>query len=318
MAGPRGLWHRYGWLAYGAVFLGVIGHATSEFMAVISGVGGPEVSVWRFLIGGAGLVVVALLVPGARDLITPLREAFWPIVGLSLGMITIGYLLFHWSLDYATVPQVATLVTTSPIYVALVNLWRNGEPISKAKWTTGCAAVVGGALLITDGAIAQLAGTERNLTGMLLAICSAVLIGGFTVFAKPYIGRYGALRITALSMAIAAVGLWPLVGLGWGIWVDPLSLFERPSGQWIALLTIGLFNTTLTQWLWLGGLAAAPDFTRGMYLFFLKPVIAACLALLILGQAVTWLQWLAIAVICGAVALEASWHRLFRRPATVG
>jgi hypothetical protein len=43
----------------------------------------------------------------------------------------------------------------------------------------------------------------------------------------------------------------------------------------------------------------------------------ACLALLILGQPGTWLQWLAIAVICGAVALEASWHRLFSRPATV-
>ena len=135
-----GLWHRYAAVAYAAVFIGMIGHATSEFVAVVSGLSGPEVSVWRFVIGGLGLVVVALLVPSSRDLLTPLREAFWPIVGLSLIAICIGYLLFHWALDFATVPQVATMVTASPIYVALVNLRLNKEPITTAKWVTGIAA----------------------------------------------------------------------------------------------------------------------------------------------------------------------------------
>ena len=313
MAAGSGLWHRHAWIAYLAVFLGMIGHATSEFVAVVSGVAGPEVSVWRFVIGGFGLVVVALLVSGARALLTPLREALWPILGLSLICICIGYLLYHWALDFATVPQVATVVTASPIYVALVNQWRNREPITTAKWVTGAAAMAGVVLLVTDGALAQLAGSGRNLLGMVLVICSSFLIGGFVVLAKPYIGRYGALPITTLSMAIAGLGLWLLVGVAWGVWVHPLALFDRPRGEWAALLTIGLYNTTLTQWLLLGGLAAVPDITRGMYLFFLKPVIAACLAIWILAQPVTWLQWLAIAVICGAVALEAAWPRVFGR-----
>ena len=314
MATRPGLWHRHAGVADLAVLLGVIGHATSEFVAVISGVAGPEVSVWRFLIGGCGLVVVALLVSDARALLAPLREAFWAILGLSLIGVCVGYLLFHWSLDFATVPQVATTVTAAPIYVALVNRWLNREPITTAKWVTGIAALLGVAILVTDGALAQLAGSGRNLFGMLLVICSAFLIGGMTVVAKPYIARYGALPITTLTMAIAGLGLWGLVGAVWGIWVDPLALFDRPSGQWTALLTIGLYNTTLTQWLWLGGLAAVPDITRGMYLFFLKPVIAACLAIWILAQPVTWLQWLAIALICGAVALEAAWPRMFGQP----
>ena len=317
MAARPGLWHRHAGVAYFAVFLGMIGHATSEFVAVVSGVAGPEVSVWRFLIGGFGLVAVALLVSGARDLLAPLREALWPILGLSLIGVCIGYLLFHWSLDFATVPQVATTVTAAPIYVALVNRWLNREPITTAKWVTGIAALIGVAFLVTDGAIAQLAGSGRNLFGMFLAICSAFLIGGFTVVAKPYIARYGALPITTLSMALSGLALWLLVGVIWGIWVNPFALFERPRGEWTALVTIGLYNTTLTQWLWLGGLAAVPDITRGMYLFFLKPVIAACLAIWILGQPVTWLQWLAVAVICGAVALEAAWPRVFGQPAAV-
>jgi len=44
-----------------AAFLGVFGHVTCEFFSVYSGLDGPEVSVWRFTIGSAALVVVALI-----------------------------------------------------------------------------------------------------------------------------------------------------------------------------------------------------------------------------------------------------------------
>ena len=47
-----GIWHKYAFVAYLAVFLGVTGHASSEFVSVLSGVKGPELSVWRFLLGG--------------------------------------------------------------------------------------------------------------------------------------------------------------------------------------------------------------------------------------------------------------------------
>ncbi|MBW2486001.1 MAG: EamA family transporter, partial [Deltaproteobacteria bacterium] len=64
-----------------------------------------------------------------------------------------------------------------------------------------------------------------------------------------------------------------------------------------------------------GGLAAVPDITRGSYLFFLKPVIAACLAVIFLRQGLTAWQVLAIFVICASVAVEASWGWI-RRPKT--
>ncbi len=301
----EGLWQRYGWVAYAAVFLGVIGHATTEFVAVLSGVSGPELSVWRFTLGGVGLVVLALALPGSRNLLEPLRQDFWPIVTLSLIGFGVAYLLFHWSLDFATVPQVATTVTCIPIFIALVNLWRNGEPITLAKWMSGVAAVLGIGILVTDGALSQLAGSGRELIGMLLALASAFFIGAFMILAKPYFAKYGALRMTTLAIVIAALGLYVGVGLFFGVWTDFSSLWERPSAQVAALLTIGLYNTTLTQWLWLGGLAAAPDITRASYLFFLKPVIAALLALFFLAQNPTPIEWLAILIICGAVAAEA-------------
>ncbi|WP_299439302.1 DMT family transporter [uncultured Rhodospira sp.] len=300
-------------VAYGAVLIGVLGHASSEFVAVYSGVAGPEVSSWRYLLGGTGLLLVALAVPGARDMITPLREAGGRLLALSLIGVSLAYLLFHWALDHATVIQVATLVTTIPIWVGLANLVINRQPISAAKWLTGAAAVLGVALLLTDGVLGRLVESGESLVGLLMALGCAALVAVYSVLMKPIIGRYGALRTTALSMFLGGIGLWLLVGVAFGVWVDPTTLPERPPREAWSLLAIGLWNTTLTQYLWIGGLAHAPDITRASYLFFLKPVIAAALALVILAQPITAIQMAAIAVICGAVLVEFLWQRRRQR-----
>ena len=309
------IWHKYSWVAYLAVFLGVCGHASSEFFSVLSGLKGPELSVWRFLLGGFGLIVLALISPNSRNLLEPFREDGLRMIWLSVIGVSLGYLLFHWSLDFATVPQVATMVTTIPIFVGLINLWVNKQPFSGAKITSGICAMVGVALLLTDGYLAKLAGVAENFIGILMALGCAAVFAVYTVMVRPIIGRYGALRITAVTMMIAAIGLWIIVGLFWKIWVNPATLFNREPGHLASLLTLAFYNTTITQFLWIGGLAAVPDITRGSYLFFLKPVIAACLAVVFLSQSLTTWQVLAIIVICASVAVEVAWGWL-RPPRT--
>jgi drug/metabolite transporter (DMT)-like permease len=311
-----GLWNKYAWVAYLAVFLGVCGHASSEFFSVLCFIKGPELSVWRFLLGGFGLVVLALIFPASRNLLEPFREHALRMILLSLLGVALGYLLFHWSLDFATVPQVATIVTTIPIFVGLVNLWLNKQAFTGAKIISGISAMIGVALLITDGYLAKLAGAGESLIGVLMAMGCAAAIAVYSVTVRPIIGKYGALRITAITMFMGAVGLWIVVGLFWNIWVNPATLFDREPDQAAALLTLVLWNTTITQFLWIGGLASVPDITRGSYLFFLKPVIAACLAVMILNQNLTAWQVLAIIIICTSVAGEATWAKFHRpRPA---
>lgn len=297
-------------LAYMATFIGVCGHASSEFFAVLSGVSGPEVSVWRYVLGAAGLVLWALLTPGSRDFLAPLRQRPAHFILISLFGVSGAYLAFHWSLDFATVPQVATLMTTIPIFVAVSNWAINGVPLTTVKIATGALAALGLALLITDGYLGSLAGEGAQLFGIGLGLICASLAAVYSVLVKPYMTEHGALTVTTASLCVGAVGLWVVVGLFWGIWVNPVTLFDRPAGESASLLTLGIWNTTITQVLWLGGLAAAADMTRASYLFFLKPVIAAGLALLFLSQSLTVLQMLAIIVVTGSVAVEIFWPRL--------
>lgn len=308
--------------AYLAAFIGVCGHASSEFFAVLSAISGPEVSVWRYLLGGFALVLWALLSSDSRDMITPLREEGGRILMLSILGVSVTYLAFHWALDFATVIQVATVVTTIPIFVAFANRVVNRVPVSRVKLVTGAMALLGVSFLITDGAIDALAEGENTLVGVLLAILCACLGSFYAVLAKPVMARHGGMKITAIVMMLGGIGLWFGVGVAWGIWVNPATIFERPAsaatlgvnpGWW--LLVLAIWNTTITQHLWFGGLAAAPDITRASYLFFLKPVIAAVLALVILGQETSLLQGLAILVVTCSVFVEMFWHRIAGRNA---
>ena len=295
------LWHRYAWIAYLAIFIGVCGHASSEFVSVLTKLSGPEVSVWRFLIGGAGLLVVALLMPGSRNILTPLQQ--YPLQMLTLaGLgVTVAFLLFHWSLDFATVPQIATIVTTSPIWIGLINMKLNNQPFTTSKIVTGICALIGVTLLITDGYLGSLVGTSDNIVGMLMALACVILGSTYMVMAKPYIQQYGSFRFMGVTMFTGGIGLWLVVGFFWSIWVNPFTLFQLPVEQAVSILTLGIFNTTIAMFLYAGGLAAVPDMTKGGYLFFLKPVIALTLTYLFLEQEITGWQIVAIAVICLSV-----------------
>jgi drug/metabolite transporter (DMT)-like permease len=297
------MWNRPA-IAYLAVFIGVLGHASSEFVAVLSGVSGPEVSSWRFLLGGSGLLLVAMAIAGPRAVLKIFQAEWKLLLPLSLAGVTLAYLLFHWSLDYATVIQVATLVTTIPIFVGIANQVINRQPISAMKWLTGCTAVFAVALLISDGYLSKFLDTKSSLIGIFMALGCAALVASFSVMVRPIITRHGALPVTALAMFIGGLGLWVVAGIAFGIWVNPLNLPNLPARQAWSLLVIAFWNTTITQYLWIGGLAHAPDITRASYLFFLKPAIAAVLAVAILSQPLTLIQVIAIIAICGSVLIE--------------
>jgi drug/metabolite transporter (DMT)-like permease len=301
------------WIPYLMCFIGVCGHASSEFVAKIANTPGPEFSVWRFMIGGACLVILTQFLPGQRDLITPLREKGLRIAILSCVGMALGQLIFHWSLDFTSVVQVATIVTSIPIFVVIIDRIVNGTPMTRPKMVSGAGAFIGVALLLTNGAAADIRFGGDDLIGTLLALLCGFIGGFFIVFSRPLVIEYGPVRMTCYTFAIGFFFLYAVVGLFWGVWVDPLSLADKQPEQVLGILTIGIWNTAIAMALWLAGLAWASDTQRANYMFFLKPVIAALLAVAILGDALSLLQILAIVAICACVALEYVWTMRIQR-----
>jgi len=300
-------------LAYSAAFLGVFGHATSEFFSVYSGLKGPEVSVWRFIIGGAALLLVALIQNESRNLLKPVLEKPLVVIPLAIFGMALAQLVFHWSLDFASVVQVATIVTTMPILVVVVERIINKTPISNPKIVSGIGAFIGVILLLTDGYLDQLELEGDSLIGITLALFCAGVGAIYLVLVRPLIKEYGAVRMTALTFIIGAIALWITVNLVWDITVNPLTLFDRPSQAFWSILALGIWNTCIGFILWLWGISNAPDISKANYLFFLKPVIAAVLAWMILSNSISGLQIIAILMVTSFVALEMSYNTLIEK-----
>lgn len=300
------------YFAYIAAFLGVCGHASSEFVVKLTGLQGAEVSVWRFVLGGGALVLVSLAQKETRNLIEPIRKDFVPVVGLSIFGMAAGQFLFHWALDFASVVQVATLVTMMPIFVVFVARIVEGTPVTAPKIVSGIGAFLGTLFLLTDGVLDRLEGSGESLPGILMAIGCGFIGAIYLVLVRPYIRKYGAIRMTTYTFALGAPVLWVVVGVFWATWVDPTTLFDRPEGQSWAIITLGIWNTCIGFILWLWGLNHVPDPQRGNYLFFLKPVIAAVLAIFILGDTLTMPQIIAILSITGFVLAEIFYDDLKR------
>jgi drug/metabolite transporter (DMT)-like permease len=194
-------------LAYCCVLVGVFGHASSEFVAVQTGVVGPELSVWRFFLGGLGLLVIALSWPSTRDLITPLRQDGVRIVALSVLGMAFGQLLFHWSLDFASVVQVATVVTCMPLFVVLMNFAVHREGLTAPKVVSGLGAIVSIVILMTDGYLDQISGDSDSFPGVIMALVCALIGAAYIILSKPIINKYGAIRTIAYTFSIGFIAL---------------------------------------------------------------------------------------------------------------
>lgn len=216
-----------GLLPYIACLIGVFGHASSEFVAKIAQTPGPEFTVWRFMIGGACLILLTQIWPGQRDLITPLKKDGVRIVVLSCICMAMGQLIFHWALDFTSVVQVATVVTGIPIFVVIIDRIINGAAVTAPKMISGIGAFAAVILLMWNSTAVDISFGGDNLVGTVMAFICAIIGGLYLVLARPLVVEYGPVRMTAYTFGLGFFFLYVVVGVAWGTWVDPLSLFDR-------------------------------------------------------------------------------------------
>ena len=78
-------------------------------------------------------MLVALIKKKSRNLLQPTFEKPFLVIPLAVFGMSMAQLVFHWSLDFASVVQVATIVTTMPILVVVVDRIINKSPVSAPK-----------------------------------------------------------------------------------------------------------------------------------------------------------------------------------------
>jgi len=144
---------------------------------------------------------------------------------VAAGLLLAGH-FWSWiaSLSYTTVSSSVVLVSTQPIFVALLSTFLLHEPASSRQWL-GIVIGVMGAVVIGWGDF-RLGG--RALTGDLLAIAGAVFVSGYYVIGRSLRRRLDLWLYIGIVYGIAAAGFL-LLGT-----IDPeVNLIGYPGRDWL-------------------------------------------------------------------------------------
>jgi len=224
----------------------------------------------------AALVLMAVWRPSVR-----LGRRAWVVVisyGVVLGVMN---LCFYLALADIPLGVVVTIEFLGPLAVAIggSRRWLDG------LWALFAAA---GVVLLTEGR------GDLHLTGILFALAAAVCWASYILLSAA-LGRHtsdgGGL---ALGMVLAAAVVIP-VGIA-----DTGTALLQP---WVLLVGLGiaLLSSVVPYSLELEALRRIPPKVFGV-LMSLEPAVAALVGLLVLGEALGLVQWLAILLVVTASA----------------
>ena len=149
--------------------------------------------------------------------------------------------------------------------------------------------------------------TANDLTGPLACLLAAALWAFALTWFRPVIARHGAVPTNVLKCAIAllAFAVFYVLQNSWSL---PRGIADMSEGDWLALLTSGLFGMVLADTF--GFLAVvrigAP---LSLLIHLASPFVSGLFAWFSLGESITAMVWLGIAVTVTGIGLAIPWRR---------
>lgn len=254
----------------------------------------PVTTVWlRFVMG---VLVLGSAVAARRQFALPGRKdlAYFALVGF------IGITFHQWLQSTAlTVSQASTsawIVSTSPIFMALLGWVALKEKLNLLKWSGILLAGAGVLLVVSGGDFAALQMGSFGNTGDLLMLVSAVNWAVFSVISRRGLGRFPAalmmLYVMAFGLMFTSVQFFAVQG-----WRE---IPQLTGGGWAALVFLGIACSGLAYIFWYDALQTLPASQVGAFLY-IEPLVTAVGAALMIGEPVTWASLLGGAIIIAGV-----------------
>ena len=289
----------WGTVALPAVAVGVLAVSAAAIFIRLAEAPAIALAFWRCALGAAVLVPPAIV---RRDRFPRGRELY---VGVASG-VALGAHFGFWisSLDYTSVAASVVLVSTQPVFVAILAYLLFGERTSPLSFAGILVALAGTAIIAVDGTVGSAA-----LLGNALALVGAVTVAIYVLIGRssrttggigvlPYsIVVYSAAALTLLAAAIPfEVRLWGYSGETW-FWIWAITLGPQIMGHTV-------FNWALRY--------VEASIISGTILA--EPVVSALLAWLILSETPGVLTILGGAVVLAGLFFLLSGRRVPSQP----
>lgn len=238
----------------------------------------------RFFIGGLVLAPFAVRETKEQmrkkhaalaDIISKQDMAWMFLVGV-MG-ISISMLCFQLGVERCNAATAAGLICTNPLFTMIIAHLFTPEKMNGKKWAAFFIGLAGMIFMIRPWSI-----QEGNTTvGIIFMVASAVTFGIYTVMGKRTVNRIGVFTQTSISFFFGSLVLL-LVMFVMGRPVTAGVIDNLP-----VVLYCGVMVTGIGYLFYFIGIKNS-DATTGSLTFFVKPIIAPILAILILHETVYW------------------------------
>jgi drug/metabolite transporter (DMT)-like permease len=238
----------------------------------------------------AAIVLLVLARATGRRLPRP-RGRDWPWLG---GVAATGLVLFNVGIvrgvAHAEPAVIGVAVAAVPLALAIAG------PLAARTRPSG--AVIGGAIVVSAGAVLVSGGGRTDAAGLSWAAVVLVCEVAFTLLAVPVLGRLGPWAVSLHTVWLAAVALLVL-----GVAVDgPAALGTLDGADLLAAVHLAVVVTALAFVLWYSAVARIGAARAGLFTGF-APVAAAVGGVLLGGQIPAPSVWAGVAVVALGLAL---------------
>lgn len=284
-------------VAYIALLITVICWGANTIFAKLAvGHVSPLLMVTLRWLGTVAVIMVIALPALRRD--WPRLKTHWRLFSV---MGALGYTgfnaLFYAAAHHTTAINIGIVQGTMPAFVLLGAFLAYGERARALQWLGIATTMIGVVVLATRGDLRTISGVALN-TGDLLIVGACVLYAGYTVGlrARPDVGALSLFAVLAFAAFIASL---PLAV------ADVLAgTAQWPTTQgWFVIGLVVLLPSTTAQLLFMRGVAIIGPARAGVFINVV-PVVAALLAVAILGEAFEGYHAVALGLVLGGVGLS--------------
>lgn len=221
------------------------------------------------------------------------RPSGWrEIATVSLPGVVLGaeLALWHISLHLTSVANSTLLVNLAPVFVVLYS-WLVLDKAPKRIFLLALAATILGVVLLQGGSFSAGAGTIR---GDAIALSAAVLYAAYVLMLEKARKNFSAPIIMMWSTSAAAISILPFA------WATEPALLPATIAGWSILFGLSWVSQAGGQSLIAHALAWLPASFSSLTLL-LQPAVAAMLAWMVLGEALTLIQCLGGVIILAGI-----------------
>ncbi len=248
--------------------------------------------------GVASILLFCLLWQQKTSIIVNIKEIQQLFV---VGLFGVALFQGGWAygLNLTSASKASVLITTSPIFAALISALRGNRP-SLVSWF-GILLSFFGVAVVINNSLTEITLGKGSITGDLLIVVASIMWALYTFVSKSIVSRRGPILVSAWSMLfgsmmLGVVGI-PAFGLqDWNI---------IPMAGWLSWAFTAVFGAGLAFVWYCAGIARI-GITRGMVYGFLIPVVAIFTSVLFFGEVMTLVQLFGAAIVLFGVKMTRS------------